>query len=440
MKKIYVKTYGCQMNVYDSDRMLEILSKEGFEETKDLKESDAVLLNTCHIREKAAEKLYSDIGRVKKISEKQSKKKKTLIVSGCVAQAEGKEIIKRSPFVDLVVGPQSYHKLPNLMQSLKSEKRIVETDFPIESKFDHLINQKNKIRKSSAFLTIQEGCDKFCTFCVVPYTRGAEYSRPVNDIIDEAKLLIDSGVKEITLLGQNVNAYHGIDTSGKIYSLGELLYKLAKLTGLKRLRYTTNHPRDVDDAMISAHKDLDILMPYLHLPIQSGSNKILKLMNRGHTTNDYLKIIEKIRNVRPDIAISSDFIIGFPNEEENDFYDTYKLIESVQYSQAYSFAYSARPGTPAANMDNQLSKKIKMERLHKVQELIWSQQRLFNSTMVGKTIEILADRLGKDQKQIIGKSPYLQSVHFDGPKEYVGKIMNVKIISSNTNSLAGEAI
>ena len=295
-------------------------------------------------------------------------------------------------------------------------------------KFDHLINQKNKIRKSSAFLTIQEGCDKFCTFCVVPYTRGSEYSRPVNDIIDEANLLIDSGVKEITLLGQNVNAYHGVDASGKACSLGELLFKLAKLTGLKRLRYTTNHPRDVDDIMISAHKDIDILMPYLHLPIQSGSNKILKLMNRGHTSNDYLKIIEKVRNVRPDIAISSDFIIGFPDEEENDFNDTYKLIEDVEYSQAYSFAYSERPGTPAATMENQISKAIKMERLHKVQELIKSQQRLFNSNMVGRTMEILADRLGKDKKQIIGRSPYLQSVHFDGPKELIGKIINIKII------------
>ena len=440
MKKIYAKTYGCQMNVYDTDRMLEILSNEGFEETKNLQESDAVLLNTCHIRGKAAEKLYSDIGRIKKISDKTSKKKKTLIVSGCVAQAEGKEITRRSPFVDLVVGPQSYHKLPNLIQSLKSNKRIVDTDFPVESKFDHLINQKNKIRKSSAFLTIQEGCDKFCTFCVVPYTRGSEYSRPVSDIINEAIILIDDGVKEITLLGQNVNAYHGIDASGKIYSLGELLFKLAKLNGLKRLRYTTNHPRDVDDIMISAHKDIDILMPYLHLPIQSGSNKILKSMNRGHTSADYLKIIEKVRKARPDIAISSDFIIGFPGEEEKDFKDTYKLIDTVQYSQAYSFAYSERPGTPAATMDNQLSNEIKMERLHEVQELIKSQQRLFNGNMVGRTMEVLADRLGKDKKQIIGRSPYLQSVHFDGPKEIIGKIINIKIISSNTNSLAGEVV
>jgi tRNA-2-methylthio-N6-dimethylallyladenosine synthase len=436
MKKVFVKTYGCQMNVYDSERIMESLSENGYKQTNNLNESDLIVFNTCHIREKAAEKLYSDIGRLKKI-----RKEKKIIVAGCVAQAEDKEIIQRMPEVDLVIGPQTYHKIPELVSKLNKKKKYVETDFPIENKFNLLSERVRSDKKPTAFLTIQEGCDKFCTFCVVPYTRGAEYSRTTKELIEETKQLISQGVSEITLLGQNVNAYHGEGLNGGTSNLANLIYELSKLDGLERIRYTTNHPVDVNQELIDAHKDITKLMPYIHLPVQSGSNRILKLMNRKHTCEEYIEIIENIRNARNDIALSSDFITGFPGETDKDFESTIELVKKIKYAQAYSFNYSPRPGISSADYESQIPQNIKSERLKLLQDILKQQQLEFNNQSKGKIVRILVERKGKEINQLVGKTPHMQSVFFNNNnKSKIGDFIDVRIDSIKVNNLSGELV
>lgn len=445
-RKVFIKTYGCQMNVYDSERMGDALSHDGYAVTTDIEAADLVLLNTCHIREKAAEKVYSDIGRIKKIKDRKEATggNMTIGVTGCVAQAEGKEILHRAKAVDLIVGPQTYHRLPQLLERVKKGERVVDTEYATEDKFAHLPKpEKPRIisRGVTAFLTIQEGCDKFCTFCVVPYTRGSEQSRPVSQILDEAKQLIDGGVREVTLLGQNVNAWHGEGPDGTEWGLGELLFKLAELDGLDRLRYTTSHPIDMPeddtDRLMVAHRDLDKLMPYLHLPVQSGSNKILKAMNRHHTVDDYLRAIDRFRKVRPDIAISGDFIVGFPGETDEDFQQTLQLVEAVNYSSAFSFCYSPRPGTPGALIEETVSKQLASERLQQLQSLLNTQQYAFNEACVGKQMDVLLEKPGKHQGQLIARSPWLQSVILNDCDLAVGDIVPVTITKGSPNSLVG---
>ncbi|MCB9992628.1 MAG: tRNA (N6-isopentenyl adenosine(37)-C2)-methylthiotransferase MiaB [Hyphomicrobiaceae bacterium] len=438
-KRVFIKTYGCQMNVYDSERMADALAPHGYVETTDQDEADLILLNTCHIREKASEKVYSELGRLQSLRQRRAAAgKSTMIgVAGCVAQAEGDEIIARAPMVDLVFGPQSYHKLPELIERATTE-RLVETDLAGEDKFDHLPPPSRKAAVSrgySAFLTVQEGCDKFCTFCVVPYTRGAETSRPIAQIVAEARDLAAAGVREITLLGQNVNAYHGLDDTGASVGLAELLYRLAEIEGLDRLRYTTSHPRDMDRDLIAAHRDLPQLMPYLHLPIQSGSDAILKSMNRRHTRDDYLRLVEKIRAARPDIALSGDFIVGFPGETDADFAETMRLIEEVGYASAFSFKYSPRPGTPGAEMDDQVDPDLASARLTELQALLKRQQVLFNRSMLGREMDVLLERPGRKPGQLAGRSPYLQAVHLDAPEDLIGTIQKVLVAGIGTNSL-----
>ena len=426
-KKLYIKTYGCQMNVYDSERMAEALS--GYEQTQSPDDADMILLNTCHIREKAAEKVYSELGRFKGL--KTAKPDLKIGVAGCVAQAEGQEIMRRQPMVDLVVGPQSYHRLPELEAKAQSGAKALDTDFPEEDKFEHLKRRPKATRGPTAFLTVQEGCDKFCAFCVVPYTRGAEVSRPAQQIMTEARDLVERGVREVTLLGQNVNAYHGHDAG-----LSGLIWDLAKIDGLERIRFTTSHPRDMDDALIAAHGECEKLMPYLHLPVQAGSDKILKRMNRGHTAEEYLRLIERIRAARPDILMSGDFIVGFPEETEADFQDTLDLVEEVKYGYAYSFKYSTRPGTPAAERA-QVDPAEADDRLQRLQALITKQQRQVQDDMVGKTVSVLFEKPGRLEGQMGGKSEYLHAVHVDDAPVERGTIAPVKIVSSSTNSLAG---
>lgn len=444
-KKVFVKTYGCQMNVYDSTRMTDALAPEGYSETKNLVDADLVILNTCHIREKAAEKVYSEIGRIRKIRDARGPDAKPMKigVAGCVAQAEGEEIMRRAPVVDLVFGPQSYHRLPKLLKSVDAGQPVVETEFPEEDKFKHLPAAKPAITRSrgfTSFLTVQEGCDKFCTFCVVPYTRGAEVSRPVNDIVSEARSLVDAGVKEITLLGQNVNAYHGVDGTGTVWGLGQLLEELSQIDGLARLRYTTSHPRDMDDRLIAAHRDIASVMPYLHLPIQSGSDKILAAMNRRHTRKDYTDLIAKIRKGRPDLALSGDFIVGFPGETETDFEDTLSVIREVGYAQAYSFKYSPRPGTPAASHEDQIPEAVQAERLQRLQTLLNEQQVAFNASKVGSTMDVLLEREGREAGQLGGRSPWLQPVHVFAPKALIGTIQPLRITGITKFSLSAELI
>ncbi|WP_455482102.1 tRNA (N6-isopentenyl adenosine(37)-C2)-methylthiotransferase MiaB [Bartonella sp. B35(2025)] len=440
-KKVFIKTYGCQMNVYDSQRMSDSLSSQGYVTTHTPNDADLILVNTCHIREKAAEKLYSDLGRLRIMRQERASDKPFMIgVTGCVAQAEGSEILRRAPTVDLVIGPQMYHRLPDLLKQAKEGKKVVQTDYAVEDKFAHLPpHNKHAVRKRgvSAFLTVQEGCDKFCTFCVVPYTRGAETSRPVEQISDEARQLIEAGVKEITLLGQNVNGWHGQSANGKTWRLGDLLYHLAKLDGLKRLRYTTSHPRDMDDSLIAAHRDLDILMPYLHLPVQSGSDRILKAMNRQHKSIHYLHLIEKIRTARPDIAFSGDFIVGFPGETDKDFEETIKLIKQVKYSSAYSFKYSPRPGTVGATMKNHIDESVKNARLQRLQALLLEQQHEFLNSKVGQTTDILIEKAGRHSGQMIGRSPWLLPVVVD-TEASIGTVMEIHIKNASSNSFVGE--
>ncbi|MDD7909674.1 tRNA (N6-isopentenyl adenosine(37)-C2)-methylthiotransferase MiaB [Pseudovibrio exalbescens] len=444
-RKVFVKTYGCQMNVYDSDRMTDALSNDGYESTDTLEDADLVILNTCHIREKAAEKVYSELGRIRKLKEEKAKDGKDMMVSvaGCVAQAEGGEISRRAPVVDLVVGPQSYHRLPELLKQAKEGQKVVETEFDIEDKFKHLATpSKEAVRKRgvTSFLTVQEGCDKFCTFCVVPYTRGAEVSRSVEQIVGEAKQLAAAGVRELTLLGQNVNGWHGAGADGREWGLGELLFELAKIDGLTRLRYTTSHPRDMDDALIAAHRDLDILMPYLHLPVQSGSDAILKAMNRKHTRDDYFRLIDRIREARSDIAMSGDFIVGFPGETDQDFRDTMDLVERVGYASAFSFKYSPRPGTPGALLEEQIEENVKSERLAELQALLAHQQQAFNASLVNQRIEVLFEKMGRREGQLAGRSPWLQPVHVNAPAELYGEMATVEIVGSSANSLEGRLI
>ncbi|QCB62094.1 tRNA (N6-isopentenyl adenosine(37)-C2)-methylthiotransferase MiaB [Wolbachia endosymbiont of Brugia malayi] len=440
MKSLYIKTYGCQMNVYDSILMENIIKPLGFNVVNDVEKADLVILNTCHIREKAAEKLYSELG---KIHSSRKNKEITIVAAGCVAQAEGEEIFRRAPFVDIVVGPQSITTLPELIvKASRSKGHVINTDFPKVMKFDRLSDEcYGNSQGSSAFLSIQEGCDKFCTFCVVPYTRGAEYSRPVNEIFREALKLVANGAKEINLLGQNVNAYHG-EYEGEVWDLGKLISHIAKIEKLERIRYTTSHPRDMHESLYLAHAEAPKLMPFIHLPVQSGSNKILRAMNRKYTTEEYLEIIERFRKLKPKIEFSSDFIVGFPGETEKDFEGTIKLVERVRYAQAYSFKYSTRPGTPGAERKDQVPEKVKTERLLHLQKLINKQQLEFNQSMVGKTIPVLfSNKKGKHQNQIIGKSPYMQSVCIDDPEDKCrDKIVNVRILEAWQNSLLGREL
>ncbi|MDP9732086.1 UNVERIFIED_ORG: tRNA-2-methylthio-N6-dimethylallyladenosine synthase [Rhizobium sp. SORGH_AS260] len=442
-RKVFIKTYGCQMNVYDSVRMSDALAKDGYVQTEDMGEADLVLLNTCHIREKAAEKVYSALGRLRDMKKSREEQGREFMigVAGCVAQAEGEEILRRAPAVDVVIGPQTYHRLPEALKRVRGGERVIETEYAVEDKFEHLpVAEKSTLRTRgvTAFLTVQEGCDKFCTFCVVPYTRGSEVSRPVRQIVDEATKLVDAGVREITLLGQNVNAWQGEGPKGEKWGLAELLYRLAEIPGLARLRYTTSHPRDMDDRLIGAHRDLRILMPYLHLPVQSGSDRILKAMNRRHTGEEYIQLIEKIRAARPDIAMSGDFIVGFPGETDRDFEDTMAMVETVKYAQAFSFKYSTRPGTPGADLTDQVAEDVKAERLERLQALLLRQQKEFAESLVGKTMDVLLEKPGRMTEQLIGRSPWLQSVNLDAKTLKIGDIVNVRITATGPNSLFAE--
>ncbi|MFN3718466.1 MAG: tRNA (N6-isopentenyl adenosine(37)-C2)-methylthiotransferase MiaB [Rhizobium rhizophilum] len=442
-RKVFIKTYGCQMNVYDSGRMADALAADGYAPTEVMEEADLVLLNTCHIREKAAEKVYSALGRLREHKKARAAEGKEFMigVAGCVAQAEGEEISRREPAVDVVIGPQTYHRLPQALHKARAGERVVDTEYALEDKFEHLPDPTKVIgkpRSVTAFLTVQEGCDKFCTFCVVPYTRGSEVSRPLPQLMTEARRLVDSGVRELTLLGQNVNAWHGEDEKGRAIGLGDLLYKLAEIPGLARLRYTTSHPRDMDDRLIEAHRDLRMLMPYLHLPVQSGSDRILKAMNRRHKASEYVALIERIRSVRPDIALSGDFIVGFPGETEADFEDTMALVREVNYAQAYSFKYSTRPGTPGADLPDHVAEDVKTERLALLQALLLEQQQAFMQSMIGKTIDLLLEKPGRMPGQLIGRSPWLHSVNVDAKSSQIGDIIQVRITAAGPNSLFAE--
>jgi tRNA-2-methylthio-N6-dimethylallyladenosine synthase len=429
-KSFHVKSFGCQMNVYDGERMAELLQAQGMQAASGSDEADLVVLNTCHIREKAAEKVYSDIGRLRR----EDGSRPMIAVAGCVAQAEGAEISRRAPSVDIVVGPQAYHRLPELVAQAKDGARALDTDMPLQSKFGVLPPRRRQ--GTSAFLTVQEGCDKFCTYCVVPYTRGAEVSRPWAAIVEEARALIEGGAREITLLGQNVNAWEGEDESGTRRGLEALIRTLDGMPGLERIRYTTSHPNDMREGLIRAHGDVGKLMPYLHLPVQSGSSRILKAMNRSHTAESYLEAIARVRAVRPDIAISGDFIVGFPGETEADFEDTLKIVAAVNYAQAYSFKYSPRPGTPAADMDGQVPAEVMDERLQRLQGLIAEQSLAFNQRTIGKRTQVLIERRGRKPGQMLGKSPWLQSVHVESDAA-IGDVIDVDIVSAGPNSLGG---
>ncbi|HUC49498.1 MAG TPA: tRNA (N6-isopentenyl adenosine(37)-C2)-methylthiotransferase MiaB [Xanthobacteraceae bacterium] len=442
-RKVYVKSFGCQMNVYDSRRMADTLAPEGYVETAAAEDADLVILNTCHIREKAAEKVYSELGRVRVMKDAAAAHGRDVVVAvaGCVAQAEGGEIIRRAPAVDLVFGPQSYHRLPELLDRAKRNGKAVDTEFPVDDKFNHLAAPSAaaiRARGVSAFVTVQEGCDKFCTFCVVPYTRGAEVSRPAQKILGEIEHLAAAGVREITLIGQNVNAYHGEGTDGGTWSLPRLLERAAQIQGVARLRYTTSHPRDMDDDLIAIHRDLAELMPQLHLPVQSGSDRILAAMNRRHGRADYLDIVRRLRDARPDIAMTSDFIVGFPGETERDFADTLRLIEEVGFCGSFSFKYSQRPGTPGAEMDDQIREEVKSERLARLQQVIDRQQAAFNQGCVGKTFDVLFEKPGRHGGQIVGRSPYLQPVPVIAPPSLIGEIAAVTITETAGNSLLGK--
>jgi tRNA-2-methylthio-N6-dimethylallyladenosine synthase len=458
IKTVFIKTYGCQMNVYDSDRMADVLAREGYRPVDSPESADLVVLNTCHIREKAAEKVYSEVGRLKPLKERARKagRKMQIAVAGCVAQAEGEEIVARAPVVDAVIGPQSYHRLPAVLARAAQAGSAIDTDFPDEDKFDRLPQiggggtaTAGRNGPVSAFLTVQEGCDKFCTFCVVPYTRGVEASRPVKQIVSEAERHVERGAREIMLLGQNVNAYHGAyhgayrgachgtDQDDGDWSLAQLLARLSEISGLERLRYMTSHPRDMGDDLIAAHRDLPRLMPYLHLPVQAGSDRILAVMNRKHTADDYRRLVERLRKARPDLALSGDFIVGFPGESDADFDDTMRLVADIGYAQAYSFKYSPRPGTPAADAAGQVPDPVKAERLQRLQDLLQAQQTAFNGAMDGRILDVLLEKPGRKPGQLVGRSPWLQAVHVDAPAEMIGTIVQVRIEAVGANSLSG---
>jgi tRNA-2-methylthio-N6-dimethylallyladenosine synthase len=442
MRKLYVKSYGCQMNAYDSHRMADLLAPQGYAETGAPDDADLIILNTCHIREKAAEKVYSELGRLRVLKQEaaQAGRSITVAVAGCVAQAEGQEIIRRAPVVDLVVGPQSYHRLPELLaRNQRQESGVVETEFPVEDKFNFLpapSKAKTQSRGVTAFVTVQEGCDKFCTFCVVPYTRGVEVSRPVEAILAEVQNLADAGVREVTLIGQNVNAYHG-EGFGRTWTLGRLLHRIAEIPGVARLRYTTSHPCDVNDDLIAVHRDLPQLAPQLHLPVQSGSDRILEAMNRRHTRADYLRAIERLRAARLDLALTSDFIVGFPGETEDDFRDTLRLVDEVGYSDSFSFKYSQRPGTPGATMSEQVPEDVKAERLQRLQAAVRRHQLAFNARCRGLTLDVLMEKPGRLPGQLAGRSPYLQTVLMMAPQSLIGEMVSVTITELGTNTLFG---
>lgn len=435
-KKVFIKTYGCQMNVYDSERMIDILAPIGYAPTEQLNEADMVILNTCHIREKAAEKIYSELGRIHKIKQ-QSRPHMQVAVVGCVAQAQGDEIMRRAPVVDMVLGPQTYHKLPEMIARInRTQGQVLETEFDTQEKFDSLPVQRMP-KGYSAFLTVQEGCDKFCTFCVVPYTRGPEISRPVEQIMTESRTLAAQGVREITLIGQNVNAYHGQNVDGRTWGLGTLIRHIAQIREIERIRFTTSHPRDMDDELIRTLGEEAKLMPYLHLPVQSGSDKILRHMNRGHSYMHYRKLIDKVRKSRPDIALSGDFIVGFPGETDADFEQTLNCVHEIGYASAFSFKYSSRPGTPAAGLSQQVPETVKSERLKALQSLLFSQQQAFNQNLIGRKLPVLIENHTSKTNQLFGRSPYLQGTHFQGTADLIGQIRMVTITAAGKNSLMG---
>lgn len=444
MKKFYIKTFGCQMNVYDSGRIANILENMGLEATNHQADADIVIFNTCHIREKAAEKVFSDLGRAELIKkEREQNGLDTIIgVVGCVVQAEDEQIAKRAPFVDFATGPLTYHRIPEMLAKIMRRKKhadsIIDTEFPVDAKFDFL--PENKASGGCSYLAIQEGCDNFCTYCVVPYTRGAEYSRPVAEVVAEAKKLVAGGSLELNLLGQNVNSYHGEDESGKERNLAYLLRRIAEIDGLERIRYTTSYPADVDDDLIACHHDLKKLMPYLHLPVQSGSDRILKAMNRRHTSDDYKRIIDKLYEANPELRMSSDFIVGFPGETDEDFAKTVEMVNYVKYIQAFSFKYSKRAGTPAAIMPNQVEEKVKKQRLEELQNLLFSYQEKFNLSCTGKTMSVLFEQKGRHKGQLVGRTPYMQNLHADADKSLLNKIVNVKVVEATTNSLSGKVV
>jgi len=440
-KKLFIKTYGCQMNVYDSDRMTDVLAPLGYAPTGDAEAADMVILNTCHIREKASEKVFSELGRLRMMKDRardQQGRHVTIAVAGCVAQAEGAEITRRAPWVDIVVGPQTYHRLPELVSRADpaARHRAIDTDFPEEIKFDQLPGE-HAPRGPAAFLSVQEGCDKFCAFCVVPYTRGAEFSRPVDGIMEEARRLVASGSCELTLLGQNVNAYHGEAADGSVWSLARLIRELAGIDGLERLRYTTSHPLDMEEDLILAHRDVPQLMPYLHLPVQAGSNRVLQAMNRRHDRDAYFRIIDRLREARPDLALSGDFIVGFPGENDQDFADTLSLVDRVGYASAYSFKYSPRPGTPAAAEEVQVPEKVKADRLEALQQLLNAQQYAFNKSTEGREMKVLVERAGGRPGQVAGRSPYMQAVNIEADAGLVGSIVTCRITEARQNSIVG---
>ncbi|CAN7690786.1 tRNA (N6-isopentenyl adenosine(37)-C2)-methylthiotransferase MiaB [Bosea sp. LjRoot9] len=441
MKKVHIKSFGCQMNVYDGQRMADILSEQGYEETATPEGADLILLNTCHIRDRAVQKVYTELGKLRdlKVAQKANGQHTKIVVAGCVAQAEGAEIQRRQPAVDLVVGPQAYHRLPALLAEAAS-RRTVDTDLPIDDKFGHLPAPTPKAirqRGISAFVTVQEGCDKFCAFCVVPYTRGAEFSRPVAQIMTEIERLAASGVQDVTLIGQNVNAYHGEGPGGAVWGLARLMQRVAEVPGIGRIRYTTSHPRDMADDLIAAHRDLPQLMPFLHLPVQAGSDRILAAMNRKHTADEYRRLIERIRAARPDIALSSDFIVGFPGESDSDFEDTLRLVDEIGFASSYSFKYSPRPGTPAADLGEQVAPEVMSERLLRLQERIEHHRQAFNHAMVGRTVEVLLERVGRHPRQLAGKTPYLQAVQIETESNQIGDKVQVVIERAGSNSLFG---
>ena len=442
-KRLFIKTYGCQMNVYDSARMADLMAPLGYAPATSAESADLVILNTCHIREKAAEKVFSELGGIRRLKEARTRQggRMVIAVAGCVAQAEGEEILHRAPFVDLVFGPQAYHRLPEMVARAEraAGSGILNTSFPVESKFDYL-PQSAAAPGVTAFLTVQEGCDKFCTFCVVPYTRGAEYSRPALEVVAEARRLVAGGAREITLLGQNVNAYHGAAPDGGEWRLGQLIRALPGIPGLARLRYTTSHPRDVDETLIAAHRDVPELMPFLHLPVQSGSDRVLAAMNRRHTAELYRRTVDRLRAACPDLALSSDFIVGFPGETDADFAATLALVGEIGFAQAFSFKYSARPGTPAAAEPDQVPEAVKAERLAELQALLNAQQRAFNQSCVGRTLPVLFEKPGRHPGQLVGRSPYLQAVHAELSAHAIGEIVAVRIDAAQPNSLAGTVV
>ncbi|AWN42170.1 tRNA (N6-isopentenyl adenosine(37)-C2)-methylthiotransferase MiaB [Methylobacterium durans] len=439
MKKAFVRSYGCQMNAYDAARMADVLGQQGYAATDSVEDADVVVLNTCHIREKAAEKVYSELGRLRvlKGERRQEGRDTRIVVAGCVAQAEGAEILARAPAVDVVVGPQSYHRLPELLEQSR-EKRVVDTEFPVEDKFDHLPARRN--RGVSAFLTVQEGCDKFCAFCVVPYTRGAEVSRSVPAVLAEARALAEGGVREITLIGQNVNAYHGAGPDGGPATLADLMRAVAEIPGIARLRYTTSHPNDMGEDLIRAHAEIPALMPYLHLPVQSGSDRVLAAMNRRHTGDAYRRLIDRVRAARPDIALSSDFIVGFPGETDAEFSETMRLVAEIGFESAFSFKYSSRPGTPAAERADAVPESVKSERLAALQALLDRQRHAYQKAAVGRTTEILVEKAGRHPGQVAGKTPHLLAVQVDAPAASIGTILPVRIVEAGANSLFGATL